>query len=76
MNYNVKNILRDKKEFYMIDLLDIIIAIKGCDVLIKNFSCTSCAVKENIKKLKKHVTEHGYEKDKVKFGSIIKYHMF
>uniref|UniRef100_A0A6C0C9B1 MSV199 domain-containing protein n=1 Tax=viral metagenome TaxID=1070528 RepID=A0A6C0C9B1_9ZZZZ len=76
----VKNILRDqeyrdRKEFYMIELVDIINAIEGCHVLITNFSCSSCGDKENITKLKKHVTEHGYETDKVKFGSIIKYHL-
>jgi len=74
----VKNILRDeqyrdRKEFYMIELVDIINAIKNCDVLIKNFSCGSCTIKGDVKNLKKHVADHGHGDKKVTFSSITRY---
>jgi len=70
----IKNILhneeyRNRKEFYTLELSDIITAIKDCNKLITNFECKSCKTIKKIGDLKVHMEKH-HKKDKVKFHKI------
>jgi hypothetical protein len=74
----IKNILtyeeyRDRKEFYVLELADIILAIKSCNTLITKFECKSCKKTNKITGLKKHMLKHKNGSNKVKFYAIAKY---
>lgn len=74
----IKNILtyeeyRDRKEFYVLEMTDIILAIKDCNNLITHFKCESCKKTNKINDLKKHILTHKNNSDKVKFHAIAKY---
>lgn len=72
----VKSILmyeqyRDKKEFYILELVDIIAAIKDCNTQMTNFKCGSCKkTKSSIEGFKKHILKKHDKNEKVMFHGI------
>ena len=67
----IKNLLkheeyRNRKEFYLIELSDIINAIKDCDQLIKGFKCESCSKINRITGFQKHVLKYHDSNELVK----------
>ena len=71
----IKNVLvyeeyRDRKEFYVLELVDIIAAIKDCSKLITNFKCKSCKKTNKIGGLRDHITKHHNKEEMIKFHYI------
>ena len=62
---------KNRKEFYLLELVDIITTIKGCNKLITNFKCKSCKKNIDIKNLKSHINTQD-QTEKVKFKYIAK----
>lgn len=73
----VKNTLkyeqyRNRKEYYLLELNDIINEIKRCGDFITNFKCKSCKTKNKISEFDNHIKKHNNE-DKIKFYAIEKF---
>ena len=71
----IKNLLRDqeyrnRKEFYLLELVDIVTAIKNCNDLITKFECKSCKKISRINKMKNHLTRYHNKNDKIRFYEI------
>lgn len=64
---------RDRKEFYILELADIVTAIKNCDNQMINFRCNSCKkTKTTAQDFKKHIEKKHNKKEIVAFHSISK----
>ena len=74
----IKNLLLDeqyrhRKEFYIVELEHIILAVKDCDVLITNFKCKMCKKNKKTKELKRHIELKHNSDEMVKFYMVKKY---
>lgn len=61
---------RNRKEFYVMELADVITAIKDCDQLIKNFKCKSCKKTDTINNIKSHFEDNHNKDEKIRFYGI------
>ena len=62
-------VYRNRKEFYLIELNDIINEIVRCGDFITNFKCKCCKTNNKIKEFKSHMSKHN-KKEKVRFYAI------
>jgi len=72
-----KNLLRyeqykDRKEYYLIELVDMKNAIKQCNRLITGFKCKSCNKKDKIKNFDDHIKKNHDHNELVRFYAIKK----
>jgi phage anti-repressor protein len=63
---------KDRKEFYVLELADIIEGIKSCDKYMVNFKCKSCKKIGKPNKFKSHIKKRHNNKEKVAFYGIRK----
>lgn len=74
----LKNVLRDyeyrdRKEFYVIKLKDIIYSIKECDEVITKIKCRLCSKKtKSIKRIKYHIHDKHIDDNNSLFMAIVK----
>ena len=62
---------RDRKEFYILELVDIITAIKDCDNQMNKFKCGSCKkTNTTIGGFKEHILKHHNKNEMVRFHGI------
>lgn len=62
---------RDRKEFYILELVDIISAIEDCDSQMNKFKCGSCKkTNKTIGGFKKHILKHHNKNEMVRFHQI------
>jgi hypothetical protein len=60
---------RDRKEFYIVELADLMDEIDRCDDFINGFDCKSCNVTNKMKKFRNHIDKHD-KSEKIRFYAI------
>ena len=67
------NEYKNRKEFYIMNLDDIIFAIKECDKLITKIKCRTCDKKTNsIKRLNKHIKKEHKQNSNQLYMALVK----
>ena len=74
----IKNLLRydqyrDRKEFYIVELKEIISSIEDCNILITKFRCKMCKTNDKINELNRHINSNHTNDEIIRFHLIKKY---